>query len=808
MRRLMKHLLFGGLAALAAASLLPSPAWAHRTEAEDSLVTVNEYEVHRFTQSHFTTTPSSVSGARIMALPDRGRLTNNSGSPIETGSRMNPSNIRYHPQSGIGEYYTSFWFVANHAGTGKDINTLLHQSLRTDRMFIHVQPSSTLDGRPMITGPETPRVGDTLGVNLDNIDAPARANVTGFLWHRCQDGTCNSIPNSTVPQIPHADTYTYTLTAADLGHKIRVATLPRAAVDKWSPLYPSGDKAVLANPNAAPTAFTSTVPPAGETLYEDGFYRFTPADFQFSDANGDPLASVTVRSLPGQGTLRFLGNEVSVGETLKRSALDAGGLKYTSPSRRGSMSFTFTVNDGEHDSASATMRITVTDATQPGTGGSAPDPATYPPGTPRKVVALPRNGEVVLRWLTPNPAKSDAPLLYYQYRYAAGRSVAADVGWHDVPDGYDEDVDAANETLYRVTNLTNGVQYTFEVRAVNANGPGHANYARATPTDGSTGGGGGGGGGGTGGGSGGGGSGGGDTTTEEEEPAEVVGFLENPSPASFQSGIGVISGWVCEGEAVEIELGDLGRQAAGYGTERLDTAEACGDADNGFGLLFNWNLLGDGEHAVVAFVDGEELGRATVTVTTLGEEFVREAAGMCVVDDFPLLDETVTLQWQQAQQNFVLAEGEAPTSQTDLAGLPGVGYLENPSSNSFQSGIGVISGWVCEGEAVEIELGDLGRQVAAYGTERLDTESVCGDADNGFGLLFNWNLLGDGEHEIVAFVDDEELGRATVRVTTLGEEFLQGAEGECTVENFPGPDETVTLEWQQNKQNFVIIAVE
>ena len=61
---------------------------------------------------------------------------------------------------------------------------------------------------------------------------------------------------------------------------------------------------------------------------------------------------------------------------------------------------------------------------------------------------------------------------------------------------------------------------------------------------------------------------------------------------------------------------------------------------------------------------------------------------------------------------------------------------------------------------------------------------------------------------MVAYVDGEELGRATVRVTTLGEEFLRGVEGECTVEDFPNPGERVTLEWQQNKQNFVMTDVQ
>ena len=314
-----------------------------------------------------------------------------------------------------------------------------------------------------------------------------------------------------------------------------------------------------------------------------------------------------------------------------------------------------------------------------------------------------------------------------------------------------------------------------------------------------------------------------------EPPAEdrppPVGNLENPGRNSFQSGIGLISGWVCEAERVEIEIetaaGDTTRLEAAYGTARGDTAQRpdgtplCGDTDNGFGLLFNWNLLGDGEHTVAALVDGVELGRATVTVTTVGvgaeAEFLRSAVGACVAEDFPSPGETVTLAWQEPKQNFVITGGTRPAGAT-RAGIAGVGNLENPGPNSFQSGIGLISGWVCDAATVEIALGTLGRQAAAYGTERLDTLDTCGDTDNGFGLLFNWNLLGAGEHTVVALVDGEELGRAVVRVTTVGTgaeaEFLQGAEGACMVEDFPLLGETVTLEWQQTSQNFVITHVE
>ena len=119
-----------------------------------------------------------------------------------------------------------------------------------------------------------------------------------------------------------------------------------------------------------------------------------------------------------------------------------------------------------------------------------------------------------------------------------------------------------------------------------------------------------------------------------------------------------------------------------------------------------------------------------------------------------------------------------------------------------------LSGWVCDADTVELAIGTAGRQGAAYGTERVDTQAVCGDTDNGFGLLFNWNLLGEGEHAVVAYVDGEELGRAAVRVTTLGQEFLRGAAGACVVADFPDRGQSVLLEWQQNSQNFVITEVE
>jgi hypothetical protein len=152
----------------------------------------------------------------------------------------------------------------------------------------------------------------------------------------------------------------------------------------------------------------------------------------------------------------------------------------------------------------------------------------------------------------------------------------------------------------------------------------------------------------------------------------------------------------------------------------------------------------------------------------------------------------------------------------DIAGVnaiypavaPSAGTLENPQAGSFQSGIGLVSGWQCTANTITVGF-DSGPQIlAAYGTSREDTRSVCGDANNGFGLLFNWNLLGDGVHTIHAFADGVQFASATFTVTTFGTEFLRGASGRYRLLDFPQAGTNVIVLWQESTQNFVIESVE
>lgn len=136
---------------------------------------------------------------------------------------------------------------------------------------------------------------------------------------------------------------------------------------------------------------------------------------------------------------------------------------------------------------------------------------------------------------------------------------------------------------------------------------------------------------------------------------------------------------------------------------------------------------------------------------------------------------------------------------------PVQGVLENPQPGSAVSGISTISGWVCAANRIDLQVDGSLTVQAAYGTPRGDTQSECGDTNNGFGFLLNWNNLGNGSHEVVALADGVEFGRATVTVTTLGVDYLTGASGIYTV---PFDNQNVTIEWQEHLQNFVIRGVQ
>ena len=134
---------------------------------------------------------------------------------------------------------------------------------------------------------------------------------------------------------------------------------------------------------------------------------------------------------------------------------------------------------------------------------------------------------------------------------------------------------------------------------------------------------------------------------------------------------------------------------------------------------------------------------------------------------------------------------------------PGLGaHIELPASGGTASGIGLVSGWKCEAGTLTVRFNGGNPLEMPYGSPRGgDTLDVCGDADNGYALLMNWNLLAPGQHTAVVYDDGIEFSRVNFTVVTPGVEFLRGVSGRGTVILSNGQE--VRVEWAEGVQGFV-----
>ena len=97
-------------------------------------------------------------------------------------------------------------------------------------------------------------------------------------------------------------------------------------------------------------------------------------------------------------------------------------------------------------------------------------PAAALPAKPTGLTPTARSQEVALTWTDPN----NITITKYQVSSDAG----AGTYYTDIPNSGQGQT---NATGYTVTGLTNGIQYTFKLRAVNASGAGDASSVTATP---------------------------------------------------------------------------------------------------------------------------------------------------------------------------------------------------------------------------------------------------------------------------------------------------------------------------------------
>ncbi len=155
--------------------------------------------------------------------------------------------------------------------------------------------------------------------------------------------------------------------------------------------------------------------------------------------------------------------------------------------------------------------------------------------------------------------------------------------------------------------------------------------------------------------------------------AHAAGQVETPAANETVSGIGTLSGWHCTARAITFTLDGLAAINAATGTERKDTQSACGQGNfnTGFSLLINFNDLPLGAHSLVAFADGVEFGRVGFTTVNFGLPFLSGKSGRRMLRNFPDLNQSALVRWQEARQNFdIVGRGNGTTlNVSPLAGM-------------------------------------------------------------------------------------------------------------------------------------------
>ena len=287
--------------------------------------------------------------------------------------------------------------------------------------------------------------------------------------------------------------------------------------------------------------------------------------------------------------------------------------------------------------------------------------------------------------------------------------------------------------------------------------------------------------------------------------AGLNGRLENPLSDSFQSGVGLFSGWVClTGPRGEPPPPATPEVAERYFYDALEHKESSvDDAGNWWARTGSTNgthitgqttvqeVVDQVQRFTISYVDDAGHDRTEFYETILG------ASGIFTIDIG-----NVRLSWPMTG----LSKSTLPPPPRSPAGtvippritidvVPGAFVRNQDGSPRVPAPltqtmdelgrdmyvVNILSPYIpgrLEVSRVEIEIIDINNRMirlpAASRTERRDTTGVCGDSNNGFGLLFNWNLLGDGTHTVRALADGVEFDRATFTVTTLGDRVCTG----------------------------------
>ena len=323
-------------------SILPVNDLPTGLNANTSLLLNNSYE---FSLQDFAFSDPedglSFTSIRIDSLPTLGNIYFNGYLLSSTGMDIDQSDITSGSLIYTAPFGSSGSFSAQFTFSVKDSNNAYSSLPYTFTVNIIGNDSPT--GSVTITG--TPTQGQILTAANTLADLDGLGTIA-YQWKA--DGT----------NISNATSSTFTLTQSQVGKAITVVA---SYTDQLSTVesVASGATSRVSALNNIPASIDVLA-----TTKEDTVLALTSSLFSFSDADkADKLQSVTISTLPSQGTLLLNGASVSADQSISIADINAKRLVYTPSSNGNGNSFdalNFKVSDGKDLSNSAVMTFNVT----------------------------------------------------------------------------------------------------------------------------------------------------------------------------------------------------------------------------------------------------------------------------------------------------------------------------------------------------------------------------------------------------------------------------------------------------------------
>ncbi len=224
----------------------------------------------------------------------------------------------------------------------------------------------------------------------------------------------------------------------------------------------------------------------GQSGYRFRVRAFSTAGYGAESAESNPVVPSTIPAAPAELEAEVGNSQVELRWTAAGADTAASGflpmLRYEYRQKTGAGDYapwTFVIGSGTDtaghivtglaNGTSYQFQLRAVNANGAGAAAeTAPVTVATTPGRPRSLRAVPGNQSARLFWTASSDGGS--PITSWQFRQATGSGAIADsVAWVTIPNS------SARTTSYAVVGLDNGnVRYRFEVRAVNAVGPGAA----------------------------------------------------------------------------------------------------------------------------------------------------------------------------------------------------------------------------------------------------------------------------------------------------------------------------------------------